>query len=109
MKIPLPDTNSQWTNGHYRVVVPYWKFLADLTANGDTNWFTRYAHRYLIAKGASDASGLNWDDERKVQWLVEAEAEHQKLIKFDKRSRLGRSTTLVPRRDVHASSRAYRR
>ena len=104
---PLPDTNSLWTDGNYRVEIPYWKYLTDLTG-AQSNWFTRNGTEYVLAQATASAFWLNWDEERATTWETIALAKRKLMEKVDKRSRMGRSTTLTPRRDVYASKRQRR-
>ncbi len=95
---PMPDDNSQWDNGLYRVVIPYWEYLADLSADADDNWFTNQGEEYVFMKAVASAFWVNWDETRAAIWDARAEKELQALIRVDRRARLGRSVTLVPRR-----------
>ena len=72
---PVPDANSQWTNGLHRVVVPYWKYLTDLSADANTNWFTttQAGIDYIVDKATGEAFLLNWDETRAQLWLARAE------------------------------------
>ena len=105
---PFPNTSSQWNDGNYRVVIPYWKYLADLSADADTNWFTTSAVSYIVLEATSRAFYLNWDETRGALWAERAAVHGRRAVKVDKRSRLGRSTTLTPRYDVHATKYAWR-
>ena len=51
---PLPDGQSLYANGQYRIVVPYWKYLTALSASSDTNWFTANAEQWIVWKAASE-------------------------------------------------------
>lgn len=85
---PLPDEGSEWDNGNYRVVVPYWKYLAALSASSDANFFTTEAPYYVIWQAV--ALGLKWnrDEERAKSYMVDAEREFKRLVRKDKLSRL---------------------
>ena len=100
---PFPDGNSLWSNGDYRVHLPYWKYLPDLVANGNSNWFTDNATLYVLYSAVSRAHALNFDTERAGVWALSAAKEQGEAVKVDKRSRLTRKLTITPRRDVHAS------
>lgn len=94
---PLSDSNSDYDDGEYRVKVPYWKYLTELSADGDTNWLTVNAEEYLVFKAASMAFGLDWDEERMSIWAQLAENDRKRVIKNDKLLRLSNTSTLVPR------------
>jgi hypothetical protein len=97
---PYPDGNSDWTDGEYRVYVPYWKFLPDLSASGDANWFSVNALRWIIAKATSEAFYLNWDENRGTLWEAKAEKGANEAIRLDKLQRLGGVGELVWHKDV---------
>lgn len=109
---PFPDTNSLHSDGDYRVRVPYWKYLPELEADGDTNWFTDNAADYVVWKAAAEGMLFNRDFEMASLWAVKAgefdantgrmTGELARLVRVDKRSRLSRRITLVPHRDVYA-------
>lgn len=105
---PFPNTASQWNDGNYRVVIPYWKYLADLSDDADTNWFTTNVVQYIVLEATSRAFYLNWDENRGALWSERAAVHGRRAVKVDKRSRLGRSTTLTPRYDVNATKFAWR-
>jgi hypothetical protein len=100
---PYPDANSLWGDGDYRVHLPYWKYLTALSADGDSNWFTDNATLYVLYSAVSRAHALNFDTERAGTWALAAAQQLGEAVRVDKRSRLTRRFTLVPRRDVHAS------
>lgn len=93
---PLPDGNSDYVDGEYRIVVPYRRILPALVADGDTNWFTVNAEQYIINRAASDGFAIDWDEERMAIWLQKAESMKAKVIKKDKLSRLAATEVLVP-------------
>lgn len=94
---PLPDGASDYTDGEYRMKIPYWAFLNDLVNDGDTNWFTNRADLYLEYKATAEAFMRNWDAERSVVWEQKAAIEHKQILKLDKLLRLSTgSNTLVP-------------
>lgn len=98
---PYPDGNSDYTDGEYRVKIPYWRYLPALSADGDTNWFTINATEYLTYKAIADAFSLNWDMEQMAVWLQKAEVEYKEVVLKDKLARLAEVNTLVPHQDVN--------
>ncbi len=100
---PMPDANSQWDNGLYRVVIPYWEYLADLSADGDDDWFTNHGEEYVYKKAVAGAFWANWDEQRAAVWDARAELEYLELVREDRRARLARGLTMVPRRGSRGS------
>lgn len=98
---PFPDSNSDWGDGEYRVVIPYWKFLPDLVNDGDTNWFTSNAEKWITFRATAEAFVLDWDEERSIFWDARATAERIKVTNRDKLFRLGGVGTLTPHKDVN--------
>lgn len=97
---PLPDTRSLYTNGNYRIRVPYWKFLTALSAPTDTNWFTVNAEEWLVWEAAGEGFFLNWDEERGTIWKQKAATKLKEVIDLDKRLRISGFNTLVPSSDA---------
>ena len=95
---PLPDGLSDYSDGDYRVTVPYWRYLTALSADGDTNWFTVNAIQWILAKATAEAFALNWDLAREAQWLAKAAVGRGLVMNLDKRIWLGGFDTLVPHR-----------
>ncbi len=86
---PYPDGLSDWSDGEYRIVVPYWKYLTALSAGADENWFTSNATWYLVFKATAEAFYLDWDEDRGQIWETRAQGELTKALKRDKLARLG--------------------
>lgn len=93
---PLPDDNSDWDDGEYRIYVPYWAYVADLSAEGDSNWFTVNAQDWLIFKATAEAFFTDWDENRASIWEQRAANMFNDIIMLDKRYRLGGVRELVP-------------
>lgn len=111
---PLPDGFSTYANtsaGEYRIVVPYWKYLPALSANGDYNWFTTHPHgeAFIVWQAVANGFFADWDEERGTLWTQRAAVPLQKLIQEDKRARLASQRTLVPSPDAAGSRLAARR
>ena len=98
---PYPDGNSDWSDGEYRVVVPYWKWLPVLSAGGDSNWFTDNADDFIIYKATSAAFALDWDEARSSYWEGEANKLKGEIIKRDKLLRLSSFDTLAVHMNVN--------
>lgn len=93
---PLPDGLSDYTNGEYRIYIPYWRYVTPLTADGDTNWFTENAKEYLEDRATALGFQLDHDYDSMALWTQTAEEWKRKVIKTDKLMRLGGVSTLVP-------------
>ena len=115
---PLPDANSDYGDGNYRVRVPYFGYLADLSTITDVNWFTTNAEQYLIfaaagfgfeRMGRHDLAalwGLNLLPQQAPQG--KADRELRRLIRVDKLSRLPNTISLIPRADKWRGARTGR-
>lgn len=92
---PLTDTNSDYSDGEYRLYVPYWKYLTTLSDDADTNWFTVNAELYIIHNATARAFELDWDEER-MSIHKQLAAEQLKRVKMlDKTMRLAKNDTLM--------------
>lgn len=96
---PLPDTNSLWDDGHYRVKLPYWAYTSDLVQDSDANWFTRNADDYLTFYAVGEGMIFNREEERASIYVQKATAEYRRIVRVEKRGRMPR--TISVRRDVH--------
>lgn len=93
---PLPDGNSDYDNGEYRIYIPYYRYLTALSADADTNWFTVNAEEYIVEKATSLAFMLDWDYDSAALWGQAAEGWKKDIVKRDKMQRLVGFDTLVP-------------
>lgn len=93
---PYPDGLSTNSDGEYRVTVPYWRYLAPLSSDSDTNWFSENAEDYIQYRAASEAFFANEDEDRAAVWARRAEDEMRNIINTDKYRRAAEATTLVP-------------
>lgn len=103
---PKSDSLSQHGGGQYPVTIPYWKFVPDLVADGDTNWFTVRADKYLRLHAIGWGHMLNLEEGRGGAYLQTAEIEAQGLIMADKSTWVKRPQ--VMRYSVDAGNRAAR-
>lgn len=97
---PIPDGASDWSDGEYRLYIPYRRYLAALTAEGDSNWFTTNAEEYIFHFATNLAFAGDWDYEHATLHLQLAENEYKEVVLADKRLRLSDVQNLVPHRDV---------
>lgn len=60
---PLPNGLSDYADGEYRVTIPYWRYLPDLSANSDTNAATvdRELVQFIIQWASKLAFELDWN------------------------------------------------
>ncbi len=100
---PFADGLSDWSDGEYRITIPYWQYFAVLVNDADTNWFTIEAEEYLVNQAASIAFGLDWDEQRMAIYAQLAATEERDVKSTDKKFRLAGVDTFVPRQDVHGS------
>ena len=101
---PLSDSGSDYSDGEYRILIPYWKYIPDLSADGDSNWFTVNATRYVVEEATAQAFFLDFDEERGALWLEKAAKERRLVIQAEKKRKLGAIDTFVPhRRGVYDS------
>lgn len=92
---PYSDTNSDYSDGEYRITVPYWKYLGNLIADSDSNWFTTNAEDYIVFRATSFAFWADHDEERAQIWLQRANQEYHDILLLDKDRRLADLDTLV--------------
>lgn len=93
---PYPDGLSDYSDGEYRITVPYWKYLGELISDGDTNWFTDNAEQWLIFRATADAFYADHDEARAQLWESRAALEYRDVLVLDKTRRLAEVDTLVP-------------
>lgn len=106
---PLPDgLNPGYDDGEYRIVIPYWSYVAELSLDADTNWFTANAPWYLIFQAAAEGFFLDWDYQGGAVWVQKASVEKARVVKADKMYRLGDVTSFVPHKDVYAPKAEFR-
>jgi hypothetical protein len=121
---PFSDGNSDWATspvGQYRIKVPYWRYLPDLSAGGDHNWFTDWCDRFIVDYATADAFALDWDEQRSSYWMAKAVGPNwdgftyntlggwaRQAINRDSSIKFAPGKTLVPRRDVNAPRDQWR-
>lgn len=99
---PYSDGESDYSDGEYRISIPYWAYLPELSGDAATNWFTLNAERYLAYYAS--ALAMIWIgavDPGQIQALFTlARAQIDGLVRADKRSRLLPNPRITPRSDV---------
>lgn len=121
---PLPDTNNTKgpydATGNYTVVVPYWQrelelgttiLVGGFPVQVTTNWFTDNAEYYLEWYATAELLLINRDFELAGAYSAKAEQELLRIVRDDKKKRIGREATLRPRTGAlsPAGSRQKRR
>lgn len=106
---PEPDEESDWGDGNYRVVVPYYAYSDELEDDADTNWWTLNAPWYVIYQATMEGLIRNREENRAGVYASMAEKQYQKVRVADARSRVSSRATLVPHRDAYARTRPPRR
>lgn len=109
---PKPDNLAPagplFSDGNYRIRVPYYKREATLSADLDTNWFSENAADYLTWRAAQELLDLNRDNAEMLKYTAKAEGELRRLIRDDKKARFAKDFVLRPRRDVQSQFRQVR-
>jgi len=93
---PSPDGNSDYGDGEYRVVIPYWRYLPSLSAGGDANWFTIRADDWLVYQAAGYCFLIDHDPTNATLWFQLAAGEFKDVVSEDKSSRIANVTEFVP-------------
>jgi hypothetical protein len=101
---PTADGASDYSDGEYPIIIPYWKYLPVLVSDSDHNWFTDNAERFIVEWVAAQAFGLDWDEEHMAILLQKAEGERKKIINQDKRFRLAGVTEFAYHKDAFGSN-----
>lgn len=92
---PYPDGLSDYSDGEYRVTVPYWGYTSTLVNSGDSNWFTSNAEQYIIYQAVADGFFANEDEQRAQIWTARAEREYKDVLLIDKQRRRAETDTFV--------------
>ncbi len=93
---PYPDGLSDYDDGEYRVVVPYWKFLGQLISDSDTNWFTTNAEQWIIYQSVAEGFYANEDEARAQTWETRGMREYKDVLWLDKARRMGDVENFIP-------------
>lgn len=95
---PVPNGLSDYSGGEYRITVPYWRYLAALSADGDHNVLTDDSKmaQFVEERATSEGFGVDWDEAREDKWLLKSERSWKMLKKRFNQSVLAGVDTLVP-------------
>lgn len=109
---PVPDGGSDYSDGDYRIVVPYWRFTAELVTGVDdanTNWWLTNAPWYVIFQAVGEGLITSLSEDRAAVYLGKARSEYAKARKLDGRGKVADGASLAVRTSVYARARAPRR
>lgn len=95
---PLPDGNSDWPDGEYRITMPFYRYLPDLVSAGDTNWLVNQAsaEEFIVKWAAGEGHALNWDFDKYTALTAMAQTHYKDITDADKRYRLSSVGEWVP-------------
>lgn len=93
---PYPDVLSDWGDGNYRVIVPYYAYSPTYSADIDTNWLINNADDYIIMRATAEAFMKNWDYNSLALWKQQDQDKFNEVKQTDKKLRLSGIDTWVP-------------
>lgn len=93
---PASDNASDYSDGQYRITLPYWKYFPDLVNPTDSNWFTLNTQQYIINWTMWHAFLIDWDEKRASTWKAEAEDQSRRAILAGKKRYLSEAGSMVP-------------
>jgi hypothetical protein len=92
---PYPDALSDYSDGEYRLVLPYWQYLDALVGDEETNWFTSNAEQYIVYQAVAEGFYANEDEDRALIWERRAMSQYADVLLQDKRRRLANTDTFA--------------
>lgn len=93
---PYPDSLSDWSDGNYRVVIPYYSYSPTFSTDADTNWLINNADDYIIMRATAEAFMKNWDYNSLALWKQQDQDKFNEVKQTDKKLRLSGIDTWVP-------------
>ena len=96
---PLPDSDSNWNDGNYRVNIPYWSFTEDSDNILDNNEF----YWMVLFRGVSEGMIFNREEERAELFRQKSEELFRQFVGRDKRSRIPPRPTVAPQLGVYGA------
>lgn len=102
---PYPDGASDYSDGEYRIRIPYWAESSDLVNDGDTNWFTDNAEFYLIYYASALGMLFNRDRDEATVYFQLANDELKEVTKLDKDAKRTKPRQLIPRMGAFSPSK----
>lgn len=103
---PVSNELSDFSDGQYRLTLPYWRYLPRLSESDDENWFTNDEHASAFIKYRAVSFGfeLNEDNAKADRWNVRAQDKAKLAITANKRRGLSQSDTIA----IHTGARSTR-
>ncbi len=98
---PYSDSNSDHADSEYRIVIPYWKYLTELSADGDNDYLTNTYPWAIVYFATAQGFWLNQDEQRATFWEQKAEAQIRNKIRTEKKKKFRRTGFLRPRINVY--------
>lgn len=91
---PLPDGNSDYSDGEYRITVPYWGYLT-LADDSSTNWFTENGGEdVIVARATAEGFRLDWAEDKADYWDGQAMVRFAEFKRMNKSQIISRTPTL---------------
>lgn len=107
---PLPDGRGDYSDGEYRIRIPYWAYSPTLhEQSSEVNWLMANYPWYIISAAVAEGMIFNRDEARAATFVGLSERERARAIATDKRSKLPRRMELTPRGRVFGPGRSPRR
>lgn len=85
---PYPDGNSDWSDGNYQIVLPYYAYSTALSGTTDFNWLTVNAEEYIIERATAYGFQADWDVQNSALWEQWAKNKFDEVKLTDKKMRL---------------------
>ena len=105
---PFPNDQSDYSDGLWRVKIPYWGYTPDLSG-AENNFITNNGDYYCIHKAAALGFLFNRDEQRAALQDNLARVEYKDLKNEDKRSRVKRRSELTVSTGAYDPSKVARR
>jgi len=105
---PMPDTQSLYDDGDYRLSLPYYAYSDDLVDGTNSNYMTNGAELYVIYRATEYGMLFNRDEQRGLSYRALADSEYKTFKNVDKRKRLQRRNELTISLGANSPSKAPR-
>ena len=108
---PFPDGLSDYTNGNWRIICPYWRYLPLLVSAADTNFILNTYPLAIRFQCIAQLHWLNIDEERAAIWEGKADKMVREAKRADRRKQfvVGSDDTLRIRSGVSDPFNVHRR
>ena len=105
---PLPD-NQGFQNTNYTIYFPYWRYLPDLVADADVNWFTNMAPQYIMYQAVGHGFMNDWDEQHAALNFQIADGYKKRLKRKMGNEAASPAKVLAVRSDVYQEKETWRR